>query len=52
MKRVKTFLRASMGQERFTGLSKLAIHREVQIPLLEIVKSFAKAAKRRTHFAV
>lgn len=52
MKRIRSYLRASMGQDRFTGLSQLNIHREVMIPLEKIISEFAKKSKRRADFAV
>ncbi len=52
MKRVRTYLRSSMGQERFSGLCHLNINRDIQIPVNTIVKKFAKTGQRRAHFGM
>ncbi|XP_008182934.1 52 kDa repressor of the inhibitor of the protein kinase-like [Acyrthosiphon pisum] len=41
LKRVKTFLRNSTGQERLTGLALLSVHRDVTVNPEEVLNRFA-----------
>jgi len=41
LKRVKTFLRNSTGQERLTGLALLSAHRDVTVNPEEVLNQFA-----------
>ncbi|KAL4120679.1 hypothetical protein QTP88_013327 [Uroleucon formosanum] len=41
LKRVKTFLRNSTGQERLTGLALLSVHRDVTVNPDEVLNQFA-----------
>ena len=50
LRRVKTFLRTSCGQERLNGLTLLAMYRHVKIDLNVIIKRFAASGKRRVDF--
>lgn len=49
MRRVRNYLRMSMGQDRFTQLSMLAIERDLvsQLTLSELVDTFAEQKSRR-----
>ena len=51
MRRIKTFLRSSMLEDRFTGLAHLHIHRDIEIPVEEIVNRFA-AQPRKLNFGI
>lgn len=54
LKRVKTYLRNSMGQERLNALSVLSIHKEMvaEIPSFNqrVIDLFASQKNRRAHF--
>ncbi|XP_029345910.1 52 kDa repressor of the inhibitor of the protein kinase-like, partial [Acyrthosiphon pisum] len=41
LKRVKTFLRSSTGQERLTGIALLSVHRDVTVNPDEVLNQFA-----------
>ena len=47
LRRLKTFLRTSMGEERMNGLLLLHIHRNMKIDIEEIVTEFARRNPRR-----
>jgi len=49
LKRIKTYLRNSVGQLRLNGLAALNIHREVDVEVEEVIKVLAKQ-NRRTDF--
>lgn len=40
MRRLKTYLRSSMTQERFTGLALINLHRNIDIPIDHIINKF------------
>lgn len=46
LKRIKTYLRSSTGQNRLNGLAHLSIHREIPITVDEVTTKFAE--KNRT----
>lgn len=46
MKRLKNFLRNSLGQERLTGLALLSVHRHIKINPDDVIDRFAKEKKR------
>ena len=50
LKRVKTYLRSTMGQERLSSLALLHIHREVEINVDQIINEFASAKNRKWKF--
>ncbi len=50
MKRVRPWIRSSMEQDRFTGLSHINIHRDIAIPTKVIVQKFITDASRRAYF--
>ena len=45
--RLKTYLRSSMGQKRFSGLALMHIHYSMELNLEEIVNIFARQNPRR-----
>ena len=47
LRRVKTYLRSTMNEERLTGLCLLNIHRDVKIDIPSIIEEFSKARPRR-----
>ena len=51
LKRIKTFLRSSMGNERLTALTLLHIHRDIEIDIPEVIDEFARRYPRRMKLA-
>lgn len=47
MKRVKTYLRSTMGQERLSSLALLHIHSDFDIELKEVIDIFQNAKHRK-----
>ena len=47
LRRLKTYLRSSMGQERFSGLALMHIHYSMELNLEEIVNIFARQHPRQ-----
>nr|CAI5831364.1 unnamed protein product [Callosobruchus analis] len=52
LRRLKTWLRATMGQERLTGLALLSTHRDINIDINNIINQFAKSGNRRLPFVL
>ena len=50
LKRLNTYLRASVGQERLTGVALINIHYDTIISRDEIIDKFAKKHPRRLQF--
>ena len=50
LRRVKTFLRTSTGENRLSALSVLSVHRDVPLDLTEVVDKFARERLRRANF--
>ena len=50
LRRVKTFLRTSTGEDRLSALSVLSVHRDVLLDLTEVVDKFARERLRRATF--
>ncbi|CAN7938662.1 unnamed protein product [Ixodes hexagonus] len=50
LRRLKTWLRAKMTEERLTGLALLNIHRDIHVDSSRVTDRFASARKRRTDF--
>lgn len=46
LKRVKTYLRNSMKENRLSGLAHLSMHREVEIDLEEVIQRFKEKNRR------
>ncbi|XP_043478496.1 52 kDa repressor of the inhibitor of the protein kinase-like [Leptopilina heterotoma] len=51
LRRLKTWLRASMEQERLTGLALLNIHKDLTLDIDEIINKFSKK-NRRINFVI
>ena len=47
IRRLKTYLRATMGQERMSGLALMHIHYDIQLDIDEIINGFARISPRR-----
>ncbi|XP_044750486.1 52 kDa repressor of the inhibitor of the protein kinase-like [Coccinella septempunctata] len=52
LRRLKTYLRNSCGQERLTGLALMAIHRYIIIPTNDVITEFAHKKSRRLDFVL
>lgn len=50
LKRLKTYLRNRMGNERLTGLALLNIHREIDVDIDNIINRFARIGNRKLEF--
>ncbi|XP_047122948.1 uncharacterized protein LOC124806252 [Hydra vulgaris] len=50
LKRLKTWLRFNIGQERLNGLAMIHIHRDCIINVEEIIDSFASSKTRKLNF--
>lgn len=50
LKRLKTWLRASIGQDRLVGLALLHVHRDVKINMDAVLDRFAKMKRRHLDF--
>ena len=50
LKRIKTALRSTMGDERLTALSLLHLHRDIGVDINEVVDEFARRHPRRLQF--
>jgi len=48
MRRFKTYLRSSIGNERMTGLALLYIHNDRQIDREQIMNDFVASSNRRS----
>jgi len=48
MRRLKTYLRSSIGNERMTGLTLLSIHKDRQIDREKIMNDFVASSDRRS----
>ena len=47
LKRIKTSIRSTMGNERLTSLSLLHFHRDIDINIAEVIDEFARRFPRR-----
>jgi len=54
LRRLKTWLRSRMGEERLTGLALLNIHRDIAVSIENVIDRFAKSKskKRRLDFTI
>lgn len=50
LKRVKTYLRSTMNQERLSSLALLHIHREVEIDVNQVIDEFSSLKHRKWKF--
>ena len=51
LKRIKTSIRSSMGNEKLTALTLLHIHRDVEIDVEEVIDEFGRRYPRRMKLA-
>lgn len=52
LRRMKTWLRSQMGQERLTGLALLHAHRDITVDVNKVIDRFAKSGNRRKDFVL
>lgn len=52
LRRVKTWLRARMGDTRLTGLCLLHVHRDINVEIDKVIERFAKKGPRRLEFVI
>lgn len=52
LRRLKNWLRASMADERLTGLALLHIHRDINLDVDKIITRFAKSKRRKLNFVI
>lgn len=52
LKRLKTWLRTTMTQERLTGLALLHVHRQIPISVDNVINRFANMKNRRLEFVI
>lgn len=52
LRRLKTWLRSRMGEERQTGLALLNIHRDIVVDTENIINRFASSGKRNLDFVL
>ena len=50
MKRLKTYLRSTMTEDRLTGLAMMHIHNEMYLDVNEVIDQFAKLGQHRQAF--
>lgn len=46
LKRIKTYLRSTMVEQRLNGLALLAVHRELDISVQEVIEVFSRKERR------
>lgn len=52
LRRLKTWLRSTMGEERLTGLALLHIHQDIEVDIESVITRFAKSSQRRIEFVL
>jgi len=52
MRRIKTYLRSSIGNERMTGFALLSIDKDRQIDREKIMNDYVASSNRRSDFRV
>lgn len=52
LRRLKTYLRNSCGQERLSGLALMSVHRSINISTEKVMDEFARKKNRRTEFVI
>ena len=50
LRRLKTYLRSTMGEERLNGLAAMHVHKDINMDLDMIIGDFAVKHKRRLKF--
>lgn len=51
-RRLKTWLRATMGVERLTGLALFHIHRDIKVDVEAVITRFAKSSRKLIEFVL
>jgi len=52
LRRLKTWMRSRMGEERLTGLALLNVHRDIPVSIDNVIDRFAKSQIRRLDFVL
>lgn len=52
LKRIKTYLRSTMGENRLNGLALLNIHKEIDVIPEDVLDLFSKQQPRRLQFSL
>ncbi|CAI6364866.1 unnamed protein product [Macrosiphum euphorbiae] len=52
LRRIKTYLRNTMSQNRLNGLAMLHIHREIDVQTSEVLSVLGKKGPRRLNFII
>lgn len=52
LRRLKTWLRSNMSEERLTGLALLNLHRDIDVSIDDVIDRFARKKNRRLEFIV
>ena len=52
LRRLKTWMRSRMGEERLTGLAMLNVHRDIYVSVDKVIDRFAKSKKRVIDFVL
>ena len=52
LKRIKTYLRNSVGEARLNGLAMLSIHRDIDVDVQTVIDDLAKLGSRRLQFVL
>lgn len=52
LRRLKTWLRSTMSEERLSGLCLLHTHRDVEVDVNKVIDRFAKSGNRRLDFII
>lgn len=52
LRRLKTWQRARMGEERLSGLCLLDTHRDIEVDVDSVIERFANSGNRRIDFVV
>ena len=50
LRRLKTWQRSTMGEDRLNGLALLCVHREIKVDVKNVIKRFVSAKQRRKDF--
>ena len=52
LKRIKTYLRNSVGEARLNGLAMLNIHRDMEVDVQTVIDDLAKLGSRHLQFVL
>ena len=50
LRRLKTYVRTTMNNDRLSSLALMHIHRDFSVDLVKVMEKFVSAKKRRTDF--